>query len=400
MPRERKVDDNDIMSFIADYKTAHGGAPSHAIIARRFNVARSTITTRIIGLQAPVQAAPRYEADAPAFMQARQRLRRQREEATRDENRVIAFPRAEMEGESAPAVHAAEQETIVPQAKPVETAPNPAAADASADALPRFILVAMVLIGAGCAVMSAINTATFLVNAGRPFALAVATAVLTTLFSGTAFFAGSLCFKRKNIFASGLFCLLAVCVITFSVFSTIAVSYENLKTAEAASAEAREFVSQTADLLAINKREQEDIASDIALVAAEKERLYTDAGYWANKSWAKHDAILTSIEERDARIDTRRVRQGELLAEERVLKSRGLETATASARTVYTFISGGNPRTERAFRFAALAIPAVFFDIASPLMLGVALLFFQKRRLTSESFSRVAVLTETPRNAL
>jgi hypothetical protein len=399
----KKIETDKVVDFVEDFTKAHGEPPTYKVVADTFHIARSTVAYHLSksknGREAGGAAVPSgaflagvYRQPAlappavtPEYSQERERIRRTREEAVMHRHDY-----------GRPDLKLVRPEPGVGSATPVE-APDSAAAPGGRqsdspvpverpepvgvpEALPGFLFAAMVVIGTGCAAMSAINTAMFLLNSGRPAPLAVATAILTALFSGTAFFAGSLCFKHKNIFAGGLFCLLAVCIIVFSVFSSIAVSYENLKTAEASSVEAREFASQTAVLLGVNAREQAAVSETIAAVTAGQERLRVEAEYWANKSWAKHDALQARISAAEQSIGSERMRQGELLVEERALNSRGIETAAASTKTIYSFLSGGDMRVERGLRFAALAVPAVFFDIASPLMLCVALLFLQKRK--------------------
>ncbi|MDR2793565.1 MAG: hypothetical protein LBB61_07860 [Treponema sp.] len=323
-------------------------------------------------------------APSAAFLRAQNDLRIRREqtgksayEIPRDDD--TAYTGAEARLGAVPHVAVTASVTGKPDTAPAGP-PLPAATEPvpASDVLPRFVFVVMILVGCGCAVMSAINTATFLVNSGRPLPLAFATAVLTTLFSGTAFFIGSLCIKKK-IYGGFIFYALAAAIIGYSVFSSISVTYVNMRAAEASSVEALEFASQTEALLAVNAKEQLVVTENITQYTQEKERLLKEADYWTDKSWAKHDGILASIASNDERIDTQNTRKYELLEEERVLKSRGTESAAASTKTVYAFMSGGNPQKERVFRYAALVIPAVFFDLASPLMLGIALLFFQRR---------------------
>jgi hypothetical protein len=397
MPAQKKVEDEAITSFVSEYVDSTGVQPAHSAIAAHFNVSRSTISYRMNKMAPKPQSVRQAEypklvpaqaaEPSAAFLSARNRLRARREQG---EKSAYEFKRPEkIVEDAAEAWREASQPVEVPIAAPATAAPHtpkpeesrlPAAAEPAPapDVPPRFVFVITLLIGCGCAVMSAINTAAFLVNSGRPFPLAFATAVLTALFSGTAFFIGSLCLKKK-IYGGLIFYALAVAIIGYSVFSTIAVTYDNMRAAESSSVEALEFATQTAALLAVNGKEQAAVDKNIEQYSGEKERLVQEAAYWSNKAWAKYDTLLAMAAETEKRIDLERARKRELLEEERSLKSRGTASAAASTRTVYAFMSGGDPQKERALRFAALVIPAVFFDLASPLMLGIALLFFHKR---------------------
>jgi hypothetical protein len=389
-----KVETHEVASFVDDFVKAHGKAPTQQVVADRFNVTRSAAAYHLAKLKtAPAMRggqavlatadgrAGRLESAAalavsPEYPKARPRRGRKGAVMNRKEDEpTIKLVRTEpvVEPPVEVAVKKAVKRTSAakkPTVKQASVAPSP-------DAPPRFLLAVIGFVGLGCAVMSAINTATFLVNSGRPAPLAVATSILTTLFSGAAFCIGALTVRQK-IYTGILFYALAVGVIGFSVFSSVSVCYENMKSAEATSTEAQEFVEQTAALLAVNAQEQGIISANIADITTEREKLREEAEYWRNKSWAKHDDLQARQSAADQRITSERKRLGELLVEERALKTRGTQSAAASAKTVYTFLSGGDERVERGFRFAALAIPAVFFDLAAPLMLGVALLLLRK----------------------
>jgi hypothetical protein len=204
-----KVKAADIISYISKYFARYGKRPTHSDIADKFKVSRSTISyhlgkeggippTTVSAVMAQTPAKVEYLKLEPAsssaptaeYLQAQKRLRLQHESQAGEVS-------ANNEG----------------------SAPAP-------KTVPRFIVAIMMFIGAGCAVMSVINMAAFLIGSGCPVPLAIAIAVLTTLFSGTAFFLGSLCRKEK-IPGGVLLYGLAVVIIGFSVFSSIAVVYEN-----------------------------------------------------------------------------------------------------------------------------------------------------------------------------
>jgi hypothetical protein len=391
MAAVKKIETYAVANFVNDFTRTQGKPPTHQVVADRFNVTRSAAAYHLAKLKTASREQPGADAVAarprpPAPILAvppeypKTRARKSRKEPIMyrkdDANQTIKLVRTEPVAE--PPVDVAPKKP--PKRAPVAKTPpaKQALAAPSPDATPRFLLAVIVFVGLICATMSAINTATFLVNSGRPAPLAVVTAIGTTLFAATAFCAGAFSMRQK-IYSGILFYALAVAVIAFSVFSSISVCYENMKSAEATSTEAQEFAAQTATLLAVNSRERDITGANIAAITAEREILQTEAEYWRNKSWAKHDDLQMQIKATTQRITTARARLGELLIEERELESRGTQSATAAAKTIYSFLSGDDVKVERGLRFAALAIPAVFFDLAAPLMLGVALLFLRRR---------------------
>jgi hypothetical protein len=252
-------------------------------------------------------------------------------------------------------------------------------ADARTAVLPLPALAALVAIGAGCMLMSIINTNAFLRASGKSAGIALGTAALIAGFAALAFYAGTAGVRARR-YAAALCFPLAGIIIGFSVFSTIAVSYEQMKARETASTEAMEYAEQTAALLAVN-------AEDKVVAGAEAERLADGlpglretAAYWRDKSWAKYDAAQARIDELETRLAAAQTRLAGLRAEERTLHERGVEATQTRVRSVYTFLADVFGVPAAFTQFVVFCIPAVFFDVASPLLLGLALAFTRKRR--------------------
>jgi hypothetical protein len=234
----------------------------------------------------------------------------------------------------------------------------------------RIILAA--LIGSGCFIMSVINTFLFLSGSGKSFILSFASSSLTAAFSASAFAIGRTQGLRRFIFSA-----LALIIIAFSVFSTIAVSYDQLKTADLRSQSSLDFVRETEELTEINAAEKLEIAAEINRLSDGLTRLNEQAEYWKNKSWDRYDAVIKSAEDTRKRIDELQERSAALSREARRIAARNSGTEKLRSDSVYSFFSSITGIDENIFRFIIFCIPAVFFDIASPLMLGVLFNFLR-----------------------
>jgi hypothetical protein len=254
-----------------------------------------------------------------------------------------------------------------------------AEASVSAAVLPAPALAALVAIGAGCMLMSIINTEAFLRASGKSAGIALGTAALIAGFAALAFYAGAAGI-RAHRWVSALCFPLAGIIIGFSVFSTIAVSYEQMKAREAASTEALEYAGQTAALLAVNAEDKIAAGAEAARLATGLQGLRETAAYWRDKSWVKYDAAQARIDESETRLAAAQTRLAGLRAEERTLHARGVEAVQARVRSVYTFLADLLGVPAAFIQFVILCIPAVFFDVASPLLLGLSLVFTRKRR--------------------
>ena len=193
-------------------------------------------------------------------------------------------------------------------------------------------------LGCGCLLMSIYHTATFLLFGGKSPLIAGLPAVLTAMFSATAFYGGNRALRRRAY--SGLLLYpLALLIIAFSIFSTIAVSFEQLKEREAQSVEAQELAVQTAELLASNTHERADLEREAERLIAGLPALREEEEYWRDKSRTKHDRAGERIAGSEARIAEIKGRESWLMEEARALSARGVESAHARGRTIYAFMA-------------------------------------------------------------
>jgi hypothetical protein len=219
-------------------------------------------------------------------------------------------------------------------------------------------------IACGCFALSAVNTFLFLFQSGKPILLAATTAVLTTAFSGAAFHFGK---TYRNLF----FYALASFIIAFSVFASLAVSYNQLKAQELASATALEYLQQTAALRSVNAQELETAQVEITRLTQRTADLQNQADYWQAKSWNRYDAARAELTANESRIAEVQARITALQAESRRIAARDADTAQVRGNTVYSFVAAVSGVDENILRFLVFCIPAVFFDLTSPLMLAL-----------------------------
>jgi hypothetical protein len=227
--------------------------------------------------------------------------------------------------------------------------------------------------------MSIINTNAFLRASGKSAGIALGTAALIAGFAALAFYAGAAGVRARR-WAAALCFPLACVIIGFSVFSTIAVSYEQMQARATASMEATEYAGQTAALFVVNAEDKATAGAEAERLVAGLQDLRETAAYWRDKSWTKYDAAQARIDELETRLAAAQTRLAELRAEERTLHDRGVAVAQARVQSVYTFLAGVLGIPAAFIQFVVFCIPAVFFDVASPLLLGLALAFTRKRR--------------------
>jgi hypothetical protein len=234
-----------------------------------------------------------------------------------------------------------------------------------------LVEAATLLVGLGGAVMSAYHTAAFLVDGGKPAWTGWMTGIIMILFSTTAFTLARILANRLSILVAAVGAVVAA----FSMFSTVTVNFNQFREREQ-SGEAAALESDGA--LAARERALELSRIELDENAAEIEGLEADAEYWKDKSWSRHD----SFSEQAA---SARLRRRELLDRRRELEASAVALAaeaasSRSANTVYALLSRLFRAREDAVRFAAYVAPSLFYDLAAPLALSVALFLEDDRR--------------------
>jgi hypothetical protein len=230
---------------------------------------------------------------------------------------------------------------------------------------------ATLLVGLGGGVMSAYHTATFLVEGGKPAWTGWTTGVIMILFSTTAFTLARILANKLSVLVAAV----GAAVVAFSMFSTVTVNFNQFRQRDeelaAAALVSDEALAARQRALSLNRDELAENAEEIA-------GLESAAAYWQDKSWARHDAFSEQAA-------AARQRRRELLDRQRGLELSAPELAEAaessrSANTVYALLARLFKAREDAVRFAAYAVPSLFYDLAAPLALSVALFLEDDRR--------------------
>jgi hypothetical protein len=237
-------------------------------------------------------------------------------------------------------------------------APKPADPEKQKKFSSAFLVeAAMLFAGVGGGVMSAYHTAVFLIGSGKPAWIGWTTGASMILFSTTAFTLARIVANKL----SPLIVAFGLSVMAFSMFSTVAVNFDQFKRREEAVAKDNEAQKR---LIEINLAELEENAAEIY-------RLEQEAGYWRDRSWARRD-------DSEASLAAARSRRRELLDLQRDL------ALPEPVDTVYALIGRLFKTKEDTARFMAYAAPSLFYDLAAPLALSVALFLGDRRRKREE----------------
>jgi hypothetical protein len=241
-----------------------------------------------------------------------------------------------------------------------------------------LIEAAMLLVGLGGGIMSAHHTSMFLIEGGKPAWVGWTTGVGMILFSTTAFALARILSNKL----SPLVVAIGFLVVSFSMFSAVAVNFDSFQRRDdglaVAAVESDEALAAHRRALSLGERELEENAAELT-------RLESEADYWKDKSWARHDAYASQAE-------AARLRRQELLAAqlERELRVPDLAEEAAASQagdTIYALLGRLFKMKEDAVRFAAYAAPSVFYDLVAPLALSVALILEDDRRKKAKGVS-------------
>jgi hypothetical protein len=203
-----------------------------------------------------------------------------------------------------------------------------------------YILLA---VGVGCLLMSIRNSWLYLTGAGFTPAGAFITAVITACFTAVAF-------AIKGAPIKALACL----VVGFSVFATFSVYYAHYEREAGRTAGYEAARTDYAGKQEEARRALEVLRERVTVLTAE-------ADYWRDKSWNRYDGLQTSLKE---------VYTQEQTLNEYLLQSDApvADTATGAVFAGFPALAGLLGITPELLRLLVFLIPAVFFDVASPLL--------------------------------
>jgi hypothetical protein len=228
----------------------------------------------------------------------------------------------------------------------------------------------MICVGIGAAIMSVYHTRLFLMES-KPVWVSTIIAVMFILFSATAFTASRYFFGTAGFTKLfGLIFLVAgMAVVSFSMFSTMTVSY-NQYTFAAAYVEERQDTINTNRLLLENNRSKQEATQH------EIDRYEQEIDYFRTQSWRRADSLQELLTAAYQRLSASRTEEAAIIRE----TPQAILEETTQQETVYTFIARLFKVSIDSVQFLVYVIPAVFFDIISPFALSVVLLLEDNRR--------------------
>jgi hypothetical protein len=243
-----------------------------------------------------------------------------------------------------------------------------------------LVMAVMIIVGIGSGIMSAYHTSAFLIFGGKPKWTAVLTGVMLILFSGTSFTAARHFMQEKGLQKSFgfLFIVAGFAVISYSIFSTVTVNFNQFKWEDDKKAV---IAVEDSEALAAHERLLHENKEALDEVNARISKLEEETDYWKTMSWKRYDEFQTQLfaaQENRAFLRNRRIElessKPELVAQ-----------AESSRETVYTFLARLLGLQEDIARFFVYVIPACLYDILAPFALSVVLLLMDKRRKSIEA---------------
>lgn len=238
-----------------------------------------------------------------------------------------------------------------------------------------IILYVMSIVGTMSAIMSAYHTTVANNLLGRPVAVGLITGTVMVLFSATAFTAARWFLSEKGAvrFFAALFAGLGIMVISYSMLSTLVVSYDAWSRTE--TEEKAELASDSEELVSFDYQvtlKQEELNE----LKESEDKLIEEAEYWKDKSWKRYDALEEQIVDIRKKITDARSELSSLISKRPQVASKAGE----EKEDVFTFLSSFIKVNTRTLRLFMQAVPAMFFDVIAPFALSCAIYLAEKRR--------------------
>jgi hypothetical protein len=199
--------------------------------------------------------------------------------------------------------------------------------------------------GIAAAGMSVYHGYHYLVAAGKPSWVAMITAVIMVIFSSTIF-----AFPFRRRFFGWALRGLGLATVSFSIFSTIAVNYNQFSTQE-------EVETYSQQVNEANRVQAELLRLQLNKLDEQIDDLKKEMEYWKDKSWARRDAADTALQAAYTK---------------RSAVWQAVNTATEAAyqvetKTVFTYLAGLFRIKKSLLEFILFCIPAVFYDLLAAL---------------------------------
>jgi hypothetical protein len=223
----------------------------------------------------------------------------------------------------------------------------------------RLIPAVIGACGLAAAGMSIYHGYQYLLAVGKPSWVALITAVVMVVFSSTSF---AFPFRGRGLFGYALR-VLGLATVSFSIFSTVAVNYNQFSAREEAETAAMRMNEATQAELGALHIQLEGLETQI-------EYLSQEAAYWKDKSWARRDAA-------DAALQAAYTERSALWQGIHEAEARGYQVV--EVETIFTYVAGLFHIKKSLLEFILFCIPAVFYDLLAVLALTTALSTVRRR---------------------
>ena len=247
----------------------------------------------------------------------------------------------------------------------------------------NIVFVAMLAVGLLCILMSARNTASYLLLTGMDHPIAIMTGIALIIFSATSFTAAQL-FLAHNGAAklfSIFFIVVGMVVITFSIFSTLSLNYSKFIDSDAIKDDIADVIEKrrSAIMAEFNASEGKAEGQDIAQWTMQNMDRFLSLAEQQGASW---NNSMRTIMETAQTLNSVEVQKRQSIDE--ILENIYIETIP---RTFFGFMLSLNTLDRKYFfDFFMIATPAIFYDIIAPLAITVVLFLmgFQRKEIPQE----------------
>ena len=228
----------------------------------------------------------------------------------------------------------------------------------------QIIFFCMLFIAVGSAMMSIYHATAFLNNGGKPFPIAVLTAVMLVLFASTGFTAARYFSEQKGlakVFSLPFIAITGV-LICYIAFSTTSVSYEQFRDEEAIKVAG---VQKEIGNLELYSEVQKNITETEKYIKT-LDKNNTEG--MTKEAFARHQRMLSSEREK-----LQKLREKAYSLKEKA-GGGSIADKKQAITSVYDFLMELFGVNSRILRFIIYVIPAVFYDIVAPF--GFTIVFF------------------------
>ena len=247
----------------------------------------------------------------------------------------------------------------------------------------NIVFVAMLAVGLLCILMSARNTASYLLLTGMDHPIAIMTGIALIIFSATSFTAAQL-FLAHNGAAklfSIFFIVVGMVVITFSIFSTLSLNYSKFIDSDAIKDDIADVIEKrrSAIMAEFNASEGKAEGQDIAQWTMQNMDRFLSLAEQQGASW---NNSMRTIMETAQTLNSVEAQKRQSIDE--ILENIYIETIP---RTFFGFMLSLNTLDRKYFfDFFMIATPAIFYDIIAPLAITVVLFLmgFQRKEKPQE----------------